>query len=178
MVKDRRIQRRGRLLAVLGMALLVPACVGVEDCDATQVGNIFTAGSCALSGNFEARVAQTRQAVNERQQEILAEQEITEEQRATAERLASDSVALERSLADQQYEIDRLTQRLSVLSMERDDIAAEVQALQGEIETAQAGLNRLETQTDLTPGEIAEARRRIKARHQALEDAVNALVVD
>jgi len=163
---------------LLLVALALQACAGAEDCDATEVGNIFTAGSCALSGGFEARVEQTRQAVHDREREILSAQRITETQLARAERMASDRAALERALTEQQYQLDRLTQQLNAASLDHADLAAEIEALQREVAQAQSDLDRVRAQANMSPEELAEWEQRIEARQQALGDALNALVVD
>ncbi len=164
--------------ALLLLALALQACAGAEDCDATQVSNIFTAGNCALSGGFEARVEQTRAAVQAREREILAAQRLTETQLARAERMTEDRAELEKALAEQQYQLDRLTQRLNAVSLEREDVSAEVEGLQRELAEAQAELDGLQAQTEITPQDLAEAERRLEARRQALSDALNAIVVD
>ena len=160
----------GRVALAFAAALALAGCtVTAADCDPSQVGSVWTAGACQVSGVSDRRV-QTLQAEVDRKVGAyrLARAE-TRQLQSEAQSLAADRALWESRVGDMEQDLDRLELRLSGLRASNAEDEVRLRALQNELAETRQQLNAASVAERATQAEIEQLTIEVERRRQAIE---------
>lgn len=122
----------------LGVALVLAGCAsGANECHPGRVNNVFMAASCQMGGGFDAYLAEERSQLEEARRRHVVTSEDLQARRLDMRRLSAQGQELQRRLAAEQGQIDRLSLRLTTLRAETNQEKARKAALQEQLTETQ-----------------------------------------